>query len=231
MSKKKEIAVIGIIILLFSSNIYMYYRFHILETNNNQEIEQLKDQIGDNSYNGWNSAKIVLPSKIVYCPGTNLDIFYDNVICGMRADLANACYVDQWEFTSMKKFARMDLDYNKWIDANMVVNVAEDKNLEKEFTLAMVEKNKTVKDGRKVLFIGDSITQDGRYVKEVYDLFKKDGTDIELLGTFGEENYRHEGRGGGAHIIIAMIRVTLIKIMHSMSKVLKRMSTLTLVHI
>lgn len=49
---------------------------------------------------------------------------------------------------------------------------------------------------RKVMFIGDSITAEGTYVKQVHDLFATDVSNIELVGTLGGENNKHEGRGG-----------------------------------
>lgn len=49
---------------------------------------------------------------------------------------------------------------------------------------------------KKVMFIGDSITAEGTYVKQVYDLFSDDVSNIELIGTLGGETNKHEGRGG-----------------------------------
>ena len=223
MNKKTIIGFICIILLLCGSNLVIYRKMNAIESEKQGEIDQLKgtidqlngtidhlsgtidylngaieplkEKVEKNYDSGWNTAEIVLPSKLVYCPEKTLDIYYDNVILGMKADLANDCYMDSWEFKSMKRFARMDLNYCKWIDTNMVVNIGKNQNLSKSFTLAMVDKEKQVNDGKRILFIGDSITQDARYVHEVYNLFRRENVSINLLGTRGN-GYVHEGREG-----------------------------------
>lgn len=53
-----------------------------------------------------------------------------------------------------------------------------------------------IADNKKVLFIGDSYTAAGVYPKHVYDKITSLGKTITLIGTQGEEPYKHEGHHG-----------------------------------
>lgn len=49
---------------------------------------------------------------------------------------------------------------------------------------------------KKVLFIGDSLTDAELYEQKVVELFNDDVMNIELIGTLGSGSYKNEGRGG-----------------------------------
>ena len=48
----------------------------------------------------------------------------------------------------------------------------------------------------KVLFLGDSLINENYYTDYVKQLFSDDNTNLTLIGTRGNEDNRHEGRGG-----------------------------------
>lgn len=69
-------------------------------------------------------------------------------------------------------------------------------SLTKSFGLEIVPANAGAGTTKKVLFIGDSLTQNGKYGQRILDLFAKDPMNIEFLGTRGTGNNRNEGRSG-----------------------------------
>lgn len=63
-------------------------------------------------------------------------------------------------------------------------------------TVKIVPVESNLNSDIKVLFLGDSLINENYYTAYVKQLFSDDNTNITLIGTRGNEDNRHEGRGG-----------------------------------
>lgn len=151
--------------------------------------------------------RIVAPKNVAVVMGQQLDIHYDNVLLGADARLmpyknyygsAPAVNMgDMLRIDSLQTSATTKVDFrilnDGFVDPDHPLG---ELMLHKD--LYIVPVSKTAGEGmtRNVMFIGDSITAYGLYPKEVVKLFATDVMNVNLIGTLGDVNGRHEGHGG-----------------------------------
>lgn len=162
------------------------------------EKSQIEDlDIGEDEVN----PKVILPSTIPVVVGHEFNYYYDNAIMynTINSLLRVTCsqnYNSHWS----------NNDYYRYIPTDSMVstNLTFYHYFKNTLNYDLAPKTKYVVipadsgNGvtKKCLFLGDSITQDGRYETELLNLFASDVMNIELLGSRGETPALHEGRGG-----------------------------------
>lgn len=144
--------------------------------------------------------EILLPAEIHGVVGTEMNLFYDNIIlCNNIAKYQIRVEAEKGEATETA------WSYVPQAAESFPVKVQVLKNGNELVTEASTQiiVRDTAGSGaeKKVLCIGDSWTENVFYVSQLRDHFlgQKDGDTIKLLGTmtnWGTEEIRYEGRGG-----------------------------------
>ena len=170
---------------------YGYYNMEYDETGIAEEcLYSFKEP---NEKTEW--LRISLPSKLYGVVGQELNIYFNNIILCNNINnyqidvecVKGIQQVERWTYTptSMESF-------------NITIKVYKDgKTLVASKSTTIDVKSKSGTGTKKVLFIGDSLTDYNQYIQEIVNLFEKDSCDIKLLGTKGwNEQAKHEGRSG-----------------------------------
>jgi len=158
---------------------------------------------------GQNPVKLLLPSALYAVPGTELNVYFDNIVQVQDIKSLN--------FDVDCKFGRQDQD--RWrltptdgdvgsFPLRIKVYDESSKLLADASTTVFVSPKDSGKGKNiSVMLVGASTTESTKYPQELYDLFKKDeGLDVKFVGTNNkggssgivdkEALVRHEGRGG-----------------------------------
>lgn len=129
--------------------------------------------------------------------GSQINLYFDNIVA---ADMElyswdAACSQGQHLDECFRLIASGSSDRA----LNIQIRDPEDvKNLwgEKALTVRVAASDAGNGVSRKCLFIGDSTTAGGQYVGEVVNLASTDVMNITTIGTIGNGDVKHEGRGG-----------------------------------
>ena len=151
--------------------------------------------------------RIVAPKNVAVVNGSQLDVHYDNILLGADArlmpyknyygsapavNMGDMFRIDSLQTTTTTK-ASIRILNDGFVDPDKLIG---------EFMLTkdlyIVPVSKTAGEGmtRNVMFIGDSITANGLYPKEVVKLFANDKMNVNLVGTIEIGGVPHEGHGG-----------------------------------
>ena len=151
--------------------------------------------------------RIVAPKNVAVVMGSQLDIHYDNVLLGADARLmpyknyygsAPAVNMgDMLRIDSLQTSTTTKVDFrilnDGFVDPDVLIG---DLMLHKDLYVVPVSKSAGSGMTRNVMFIGDSITANGLYAKEVVNLFENDEMNVNLVGTVNIGGVPHEGHGG-----------------------------------
>ena len=151
--------------------------------------------------------RIVTPKNVAVVQGSQLDVHYDNILLGADARLMPyKNYYGSAPAVNMGDMFRIDsLQTSATTKASIRIlndGLVDPDQLIGEFMLTkdlyIVPVSKTAGAGmtRNVMFIGDSITANGLYAKEVANLFANDVMNVNLIGTINIGGVPHEGHGG-----------------------------------
>jgi len=148
---------------------------------------------------GNSNVYTITPSKLRVCGGREMNIYYQNIV-----RYANP---EKWHFmlfsgvfTTYKHFGRWTPENNATTDSSISVRFYKDNDsvYTKSNSINVAAVQKTAGSGlsKKVMFIGDSMTDADHYPQYVVDLFADDVMDVTLVGTLGTETAPNEGRSG-----------------------------------
>ena len=151
--------------------------------------------------------RIVAPKNVAVVMGQQLDIHYDNILLGADArlmpyknyygsapavNMGDMLRIDSLQTTSTTKVDFSILN-DGFVDPEQPLG---DLMLHKDLYIVPVSKTAGSGMTRNVMFIGDSITANGLYPKEVVNLFENDEMNVNLVGTVNIGGVLHEGHGG-----------------------------------
>ena len=134
----------------------------------------------------------VLPEKIYYTDNGNTEIYLSNTIISGEST-AN---------TNFEVYSKGEYVFNK--SSNSIKPVVDNENLIVDYS---ADKNKysvefeyvpkqNIDKTLNVMFLGDSLINEEYYSQYVQELFNNDGVKLNLIGTRGTDDNKHEGRGG-----------------------------------
>ncbi len=134
----------------------------------------------------------VVPDKVYYTRSGNTEIYLSNTVISGGS-------------TANSEFKVTANNYSYIFDKNKIIPIVEEENLVINYTLKGEKNspiefeyvpNKEINRELNIMFLGDSLINQDYYSKYVKEMFQADGTNINLIGTRGIEDNRHEGRGG-----------------------------------
>ena len=151
--------------------------------------------------------RIVAPKNVAVVMGNQFDVHYDNILLGADARLmpyknyyGSAPAVNMGDMfrieslqTSTTTKASIRILNDGFVDPDKLIG---DFMLTKDLYIVPVSKTAGSGMTRNVMFIGDSITANGLYPKEVVNLFANDEMNVNLVGTVSIGGVLHEGHGG-----------------------------------
>lgn len=170
--------------------------------------------------NGWRkvslfelqkeNTQIVLPSKIAFLQDKQFDVMVNNILyrgsskaVGFKRLGSSTLYATQYEDRFRINQPNVVNDGTATFMIQLKNDCAFDKLpaqqeniISKTISFNSVSKTQGSGTTKKVLFIGDSITANGVYAREIVNLFANDDMAVQLIGTLGESPANHEGRGG-----------------------------------
>ena len=158
------------------------------------DLEYISDYVRDTDV-----PEFVLPAKLRVVLNHELNIFYNNLIRYIDTDKMH--FVKSWGggVTTYNKFGRL-LPTSNVSDKRFGVNIYDRNTNSVTYTDNVVTEliDEAAGSGltKKILFIGDSLTDAGQYTAELVNLFSDDSMNIELLGTRGAGTNKHEGHSG-----------------------------------
>lgn len=139
------------------------------------------------------------PSNLRVCGGREMNIYYQNIV-----RYANP---GKWHFMLASGVFSTYKQFLRWTPANDATTSSaisvrfykdNDTIFTKTNTINVAAVLKTAGSGlsKKVMFIGDSMTDADHYPQDVVDLFADDAMDVTLVGTLGTQTAPNEGRSG-----------------------------------
>ena len=161
--------------------------FKLADSTIQEVLEKVEGQLYKNS-------DLVLPSTIYGYVGQTMQIYFQNIIAYPLSDVyikvedsrKGKQYTDRWEYTpeSAETFNLSINVYSKnWTEISLN-------------TFEVVIKDSTTTNPVNALVIGDSTVFAGIETQHMLDLAGTDSFDLTLLGSLGDGENKHEGRGG-----------------------------------
>lgn len=146
------------------------------------------------------AGEVVRPKNIPCVVGKTLNIHFDNIL--MNQQLSSVSSVSARNVSSFRDFAMISPTNLTTIASNVTAYLGT-QPLVGNGTTNILPVDPNVGNGltKKCLYIGDSITNDCRYLNELLNLFSTDPMKIQLIGTKTYENnalVKHEGHAGWA---------------------------------
>lgn len=144
------------------------------------------------------NTELLLPSEIPAAVGREINIYFDNLL----VEDADRYYIDVICEVGRHQNERWTFVPEAAGTYPLTVGLYRDPTTPVASVETVVTVSDTTTTGRApalpvtALFIGDSTTAAGLYTEELLRLFASDSRRIELIGTRGEGDNRHEGRGG-----------------------------------
>lgn len=151
--------------------------------------------------------RIVAPKNVAVVIGNQLDVHYDNILLGADArlmpyknyygsapavNMGDMFRIESLQYTTTSK-ASIRILNDGFVDPDKLIG---EFMLTKDLYIVPVSKTAGAGMTRNVMFIGDSITANGLYPKEVVKLFANDVMNVNLVGTIEIGGALHEGHGG-----------------------------------
>lgn len=151
--------------------------------------------------------RIVAPKNVAVVLGNQFDVHYDNILLGADArlmpyknyygsapavNMGDMFRIESLQATATTK-ASIRILNDGFVDPDQLIG---DFMLTKDLFIVPVSKTAGAGMTRNVMFIGDSITANGLYPKEVVNLFANDEMNVNLIGTVNIGGVPHEGHGG-----------------------------------
>ena len=167
-----------------------------------QTLEEVIDDVELLKNNSKEVKDFILPSVIPTVKEFETNIFWDNILLNTniksveRIDIANSIggrnnvMEDRWRIYLPSNTTDITQTFNVYFN--------DTKNISKTIKadIKVLDKNFESGQTRKIIFIGDSLTDNNVYEPELLNLFKNDVMNIELLGSRGNAPNLHEGRAG-----------------------------------
>lgn len=142
----------------------------------------------------------VLPSKLRVCGGVEMNVYYPNIVRYLNTEKCQLVRPTS-TFSNYGSFARWTpaADSSKSFDTKFGFSLVDTyaENITSS-VLSVSAVPKTTGNGvtKKVMFIGDSLTDADAFSAEIVRMFEADGMNVELLGTLGSGANKNEGRSG-----------------------------------
>ena len=187
------------------NNINLYDYIAIAYEHNENETSLYSLYVDDenlnyNLYKDNANAQIILPNKFKMVQNQKMCFYYQN--CTRYANTDNFAIknitnsnISNNRLSYFNKSATGNYNCTYQIKNNNQLNNV--SNLySKNFEIEVLDKNVGQGLTKKVLFIGDSLTQNGIYGQRILDLFNDDVMNVEFIGTRGTGNNKNEGRSG-----------------------------------
>lgn len=167
-----------------------------------QTLEEVVTDVEELKLKSQNIKDFILPSVIPAVKEFETNIFWDNILLNTniksveRIDIANSIggrnnvMEDRWRIYLPSNTTDITQTFNIYFN--------DTKNISKAIKADIKVLDKNIGSGqtRKIIFIGDSLTDNNVYEPELLNLFKNDVMNIELLGSRGNTPNLHEGRAG-----------------------------------
>lgn len=139
-----------------------------------------------------------LPSKVYALVGTEMNIYFDNLVEGHDTDY-------EWDVTCSTNSIGMHLERGYRITASetgtytltfTVKRKSDGSTVTKSASLVITGANAGSGGSASVIVLGDSTTANGIVIGKLHDNFAEDSMSITTLGTCGTSPNNHEGRSG-----------------------------------
>ena len=167
-----------------------------------QTLEEVIIDVEELKLKSQGIKELVLPSVIPTVKEFETNIFWDNILLNTniksveRIDVGNSIggrsnvMEDRWRIYLSSTATDITQTFNVFFD--------DTKNISKTINADIKVLDKNIGSGqtRKIIFIGDSLTDNNKYEPELLKLFENDVMNIELLGSRGSGVNLHEGRSG-----------------------------------
>ena len=167
-----------------------------------QTLEEVIDDVELLKNNSKEVKDLILPSVIQAVKEFETNIFWDNVLLNTniksveRIDVGNSIggrnnvMEDRWRIMLPSNTTNITQTFNVYF--NDTINISKSLSV----PIVVLEKTLGKDETRKIIFIGDSLTDNNIYEPELINLFSNDEMNIELLGSRGTSPNLHEGRSG-----------------------------------
>ncbi len=135
----------------------------------------------------------VLPEKIYYTDNGNTEVYLSNTIVYGESTANTKFKVSgngEYTFNETNNCIKPMVDND-----NLTVNYSLDNKNKYSIEFEYVPKQEIDKT-LNIMFLGDSLINQGYYSQYVKELFANDGVELNLIGTRGTDDNKHEGRGG-----------------------------------
>ena len=154
-----------------------------------QPLAQVKAQVHDRDI------QPILPAKMYFAKGKESCLYYENVLLKNMNDPTTLFVNKGFNYNRLCQLNFAAAATNQTMPLQVLRSLK--KGLLKSITYNV--KDPATNNGKtvNVLFIGDSFTDIGTYVKEVKTLMAVDGVTVNLLGTNGNSTFKAEGLSGG----------------------------------
>ena len=167
-----------------------------------QTLEEIISDVEELKSKSQNIKDFILPSVIPVVKEFETNIFWDNILLNTniksveRINISNSIggrnnvMEDRWRIYLPSNTTDITQTFNIYFN--------DTKNISKTIKADIKVLDKNIGSGqtRKIIFIGDSLTDNNVYEAELLNLFKNDVMNIELLGSRGNVPNLHEGRAG-----------------------------------
>lgn len=146
------------------------------------------------------NVEFVLPSALRVAGGVEMNIYYQNIIRYLNAEKCQLVKTNT-TFSNYASFARWIPDEESETSMSLkflfyLNNTYEQDITGGPMTVAAVPKSVGSGETKKVLCIGDSLTDADAFTGELVNLFADDEMGLQLLGTLGSGENLNEGRSG-----------------------------------
>lgn len=143
-----------------------------------------------------NEISIILPSRLYGIKNGDYMIYYNNVIKNGIASKFHLVNIDN--ASNLDNFANITHGSVGTVEHYFNIFKKDTKRIDikKSFEFITTNTNAGANQTKNVLFIGDSLTANGKYINKLGALLNGDDLNINFLGTQGTEPYNHEGRNG-----------------------------------
>lgn len=146
------------------------------------------------------AVEVVLPSMLRVCGGIEMNVYYQNIIRYLNTEKCHLVKPTS-TFVNYGQFARWtpDSDGNASFKTKfhffLTDTYAQDISSE-PLSVAAIPNTAGNSMTKRVLFIGDSLTDADAFTEDLLALFESDGMNVQLIGTLGSGENKNEGRSG-----------------------------------
>ena len=146
------------------------------------------------------AVEAVLPANLRICDGIEMNLYFQNVLRYMDADKCQLVRATG-SFTGYRQFARYTPAKGTTgsFKTNIQLYLRDTKSIDllsSQMTVSYTPETAGSGKTKRILCIGDSLTDADAYTGELASMFEDDPMSIELLGTLGNAPNRNEGYSG-----------------------------------